>query len=234
MTQNQSNRCGRNATFSKEKVYDGNACDQYAQSIDVENQANKIESHVSSTYPAITNNAGEVNSNVITSERLWKYSIHEWLSFFLFIVLVGGILSFIVPCLLQFCYQFYESNALFLATLLLGGVFFVIALLTLYSFLKRKSNAVFWAKTYVVGCFVSHLNVLIVLLGGDRELGAYTNLFTEILALCWQAGWFIYLCFAEQVSDIIPKEYRKTSFLDYGILLVLILIVVLVGFIAGA
>ncbi|MCD8182903.1 MAG: DUF2569 domain-containing protein [Bacteroides sp.] len=148
-------------------------------------------------------------------------NIHGWLSFFLFSISVGGIFSFIYP-IVTFKFQEYEFNYL-----LAGGDLFsafslcFISLYALIAFRKKKANAVFLGKVYIILCLVSNLLALIL---GSYEYNVFNGLTQVVRSIIWTVIWYTYLCKSEQVKELFPVAQRKVYKRDYCMLLSLILI----------
>lgn len=151
--------------------------------------------------------------------------ISGWLAFFLFAMMFGSIIS-AVAMIAQFNLGEYGGNwFLALADPILGVMLFALACYTLYSFIKRKTDAVFLAKTYVVAVFLSGLMALAV---NSMDDGANTFKPMDIARpLIWGAIWFVFLSVSKQVERVFPPPVRQTDKKDWWILGLLIGIPVL-------
>ena len=122
----------------------------------------------------------------ITAEKLKvETSIGGWLAFFLFAMMAGSIFS-AGAMIVQFNRAEVAGNwFLAFADPILVVMLFLWACYTLYSFIQRKPDAVFLAKTYVVAVFVSGIFALLVnVLGGEGTFD-----FKEIIRpLVWGVG----------------------------------------------
>lgn len=192
--------------------YNGMSCDQYNKRINLE-KTEKTKDIVSV----------ENKEECITYPD-YGIKIHGWLTFFLFSIAVGGLFSALYPILTYNVTEYDGSHFLAICDVALGIMLFALACYVIYSFCKRKSNAVFLAKMYVVVTFTS--NTLLLLGGGyeDTGLGSLPQI---IRSLVWGIIWFLYLSFSEQVQDIIPKSYRKTFSRDYYFMVAFIIIPIL-------
>lgn len=192
--------------------YNGMSCDQYNKRINLE-KTEKTKDIVSV----------ENKEECITYPD-YDIKIHGWLTFFLFSIAVGGLFSALYPILTYNVTEYDGSHFLAICDVALGIMLFALACYVIYSFCKRKSNAVFLAKMYVVVTFTS--NTLLLLGGGyeDTGLGSLPQI---IRSLVWGIIWFLYLSFSEQVQDIIPKSYRKTFSRDYYFMVAFIIIPIL-------
>lgn len=192
--------------------YNGMSCDQYNKRINLE-KTEKTKDIVSVE-----------NKEVCITYPDYDIKIHGWLTFFLFSIAVGGLFSALYPILTYNVTEYDGSHFLAICDVALGIMLFALACYVIYSFCKRKSNAVFLAKMYVVVTFTS--NTLLLLGGGyeDTGLGSLPQI---IRSLVWGIIWFLYLSFSEQVQDIIPKSYRKTFSRDYYFMVAFIIIPIL-------
>lgn len=138
--------------------------------------------------------------------------IGGWLSFFLFVVGMGAALT-VIFTFYNFSFADYDMGggdfitylwaALdILFTLGIGGL----AGYTIWAFLKKRPNAVFLGKSYVIIIFLSNS---LILLSGEYEESGLGSLSQIVKALAWGIIWFTYLCVSEQVLDLFPKEGRK-------------------------
>ena len=215
----QCENCRKRATdeCTETVVYDGVSCSTYSKSINLE----KAKDNETDTESSITVEEG-TGEFVYTSEYLKENTeIHGWLSFFLFAIIVGGVISAIYPIVTYNPAEYGGSNILPLGDVILGIMLLGISIYTLYSFTQRKPNAVFLGKTYVVAVFATNL---LSLFGGDFETTGLGSLPQIIRGLVWAVIWFSYLCLSEQVQEVIPKEYRKLRNSDYYILAALIIV----------
>lgn len=228
MIQEQCDKCLRKARgeCALPVTYDGTSCEQYIKYIDLE----KHEKSVSSTlaYSDSEQNMEEQHVETETAQDITanylkeNTSIHGWLSFFLFSIVAGGLLSAILP-LAQYSQSLAEYGSPFLVwvDLSLGLMLCVLSIYTLVAFCSRKPNAVFLGKTYVCTVFLSNFSALF---GGDFESSGFGSLPQIIRSLIWGAIWFIYLCKSNQVQEIIPVTYRKKTAKDYYIVAALIIV----------
>lgn len=165
---------------------------------------------------------------IYTSEYLKENTtIRGWLSFFLFTVIVGGLISVGYP-LLTFNLTEYDNNLILaLADPLLGLILFLLACYVFYSFIKRKPNAVFLARMYVIAVLVS--NLLSLLLGEYEQVGM-GSVVQLVRSLIWSCIWLIFLSQSSNVEEVIPEEYRRVKRLDYFIAATLIIYPLLIFF----
>ena len=139
--------------------------------------------------------------------------IHGWLGFLLFSMGLGGLFSAIYP-IFTYNVEEYGSHFLALTDVFFGVMLLALAIYSIYAFLKKKPNAVYLTKVYIIAVFVSNI---IVLLSGEFEETGIGSMPRLIRSLIWSIIWFLYLNFSEQVKNIIPKSYRKLFSRDYYI-----------------
>lgn len=145
------------------------------------------------------------NPTPLTSER--KY-VRGWLSFFLFTVGFGSLVSLVMI----FTDSSPDNNDVFISYLIFGvDLLFSLALValacyTIYSFWYIQPNAVFLGKLYIGVVFASHI---LTLLSGAMEDVGWSSFLQVLKGLLWAGVWFSYLCLSDQVAELFPKENRK-------------------------
>jgi len=226
MIKDQCDSCRKQGTenCNQQVVFDGCSCEEYSRHIDLEKHGDS--SNIPSNEIVDNETPALEEETLITADYLKENtSISGWLSFFLFSIFVGGLISAVVPLAqYQSTLEEYGSAYLVWCDLSLGIMLFALAIYTLVSFCNRKPDAVFLAKTYVCVAFATNF---IVLLGGDYDesgLGSFPRI---VRSLIWGVIWFIYLCRSNKVEEVIPSEYRKHTAKDYYIIAALVLIPVL-------
>lgn len=158
--------------------------------------------------------------------------IHGWLSFFMFAIIVGGLLSAIFP-IVTFKSEDYAGNFFLGASdIVLGSLMLAVAVYTVYLFVQRKPNAFFWAMTYVLLVFIT--NILVLLLGATEEGSLFQSEQRVMRSIGWGVIWFLYLIFSDQVKEIIPKAFRKVTKTDWLLLAVVVLLPILLWVIGYA
>ena len=159
-------------------------------------------------------------------------SLKGFLAFFVYFLLpVGAVSTFI-----RFVREFDEANYVGSKLFLLFDIVFLLFYLyyvgyTIYAFVKRKPDAVFFAKCVLVLSFVSKLIYLVVAIFADESDIAYP-VSTVAISLVWNVAFYIYLCVSEDVKERIPKETRKVSGLN-KILFILSIVLPVLLFIGG-
>ena len=194
--------------------YDGTSCPFYIKKIDLSKKNvttdGSLEKEPENNTETNSDNTASVN---YTPELLKQTTeIHGWLTFFLFAMTLGGLISAIVPIFTLNISEYGGSWALALSDITLGFMLLLIAIYADIAFSKRLPNAVFIAKTYVLLIFVTNTMSLI---GGEFDDTGLNTVTQAIRGVSWGVIWFLYLCFSDQVKTIIPKEYRKTGTKDY-------------------
>lgn len=166
--------------------------------------------------------------SVYTSEWLKSNTqIKGWLIFFLSVISIGGVGS-AINAFTNFDAVDYGGNIWISAVDVFIGVgLLAVAIYTVYAFVKRKPNALFYGRLYVFFVFATNI---ISAIGGDFE---FDTLKTAIRGVIWSIIWFFYLLLSDQVQRIIPKSFRKVKASDWGILTVLIMIPVFCIVIGG-
>lgn len=196
--------------------YDGISCSSYSKGISLE----KIESKTEEINKGTSSNGS--SPFVVTGENLKKTTeIHGWLTFFLFAIIIGGLVSFIYPIATYNPSDYEGSEILAWGDIVLGLMLLALSVYTVYSFYQRKPNAVFLGKTYVVAVFATNL---LSLFGGDFESSGLGSMPQIIRSLIWAIIWFSYLSLSPQVEEVIPKPYRKLANSDYYIIFALIIV----------
>lgn len=155
-----------------------------------------------------------------TSEWLKEHTnIHGWLSFFLFAIAVGGLISAVYPIVTFNAADYGGSMWLGAVDIMMGIFLLAIAICTIYTFTQRKPNAVFYGRFYVLLVFVT--NIISLMGGADSALGGVKQASRGIIS---GIVWLLYLLYSSQVQEIIPKSFRKVSKLDWGVLVVVVMI----------
>lgn len=210
-------------------VYDGVSCSTYSKGINLEKSEFALKENEALTSPQTASE--ESNEEfVYTSEYLKENTeIHGWLSFFLFTVVAGGLLSVVYP-LFTFNLAEYDNNIfLALADPLFGLMLFLLACYTFHAFVNRRPNAVFLAKMYIIAVFVSNL---LALIGGEYEATGFGSAPRLVRSLIWSGIWFAFLLESNNVEEVCPKEYRRKKNLDIYIAAAFILFPLLIVAIA--
>lgn len=152
-----------------------------------------------------------------TSEWLKNNTeIHGWLSFFFFAILLGGLISAIYPIATYEASDYGYNGWLGAVDVITGFSLLGIAIYTVYAFTKRRPNAVFYGRFYVIVVLITNI---ISLMGDTGE-----DVIQGIRGIIWGSIWFFYLLISNQVKEVIPKSFRKVSGIDWGVLAILIIV----------
>ena len=177
------------------------------------NEVAQENNNSSSSNENYTNES--VDECEVTSESLkHNTDIGGWLILFFIAVTFGGIFSAIYP-IATFKSEDYAGNfCLASVDIITGFSLLLVAIITIYSFVNRKPNAVFWGKVYVALIFLT--NFLSIISGNLEGTGIQSEK-QAIKGLLWGTIWFLYLTFSKQVNEIIPKTFRKIRSSDWAI-----------------
>ena len=166
---------------------------------------------------------------VYTSECLKENTnIHGWLLFFLISIALDGLIG---TCYSIFSQDLDDSASdifLICAVVFLGICLLGIAIYVPYAFLKRKSNAVFWAKFYIISALI--LNLMSIL-DGDFDTYGVNSLAHTVIDIVWYIVLLLYFSFSDQVKEIIPVKYRKTTKYDRAVVAGILLVPVICLFV---
>lgn len=158
--------------------------------------------------------ADEFGEPIFTSDWLKRNTrVHGWLVFFLFAITLGGVISAAFP-IFTFNLDEYGGSYFLAACDIVQGLFLcTLALYTVYAFDRRKPNAVFCARCYIILVFAVNA---ISLIGGNVDDTAVLGSTKQLIrSLVWSVIWFLYLLYSEQVEEIIPKSFRKVTWRDW-------------------
>ena len=193
---------------------------------------NKVEDYTTLTKESSDETPLSNDSQPVEFTSEWLKSnteIHGWLSFFFFAIIVGGLISAIYPIATFNAADYAGNFCLGAVDIVTGLLILAVAGFTVYSFLNRKPNAVFWGKTYVALVFLTNLFVLI---SGSTEENGLQSVTQVVRSVIWGIIWFLYLTFSNQVQDVLPKSFRKVSSTDWAIVAASVLLPVFL-FIVG-
>lgn len=136
--------------------------------------------------------------------------IHGWLSFFIFALVVGGLLSLIYPFATYKASDYSGSALLGMTDITLGVVLAVVAAWSVISLCRRSPAAIFWAKYYTILVLLS--NGLLLWFGAETLEGdGFGGTKMTVRGFVWAIVWFFYLTFSRQVQEVIPKSYRHAG-----------------------
>ena len=135
--------------------------------------------------------------NIVKTEK-----IGGWLGFFLFQICAGILVSLILVFTSQWPEDvavYYILQGLIIIPYMLMGVY------TVYAFLRRKANAVFWGYAYLLVCLI--INIFSLLYG-------YESMNT-MTSLTWNVIWSVFFILSDNVKTLIPKETRRVTTIDW-------------------
>lgn len=152
--------------------------------------------------------------------------ITGWLALFLVLTAIGAIVTFFTALGgLHFSEYYDESYGLSITYALMGldvliaSFTLLLSFYTVWSFVKRKPNAVFLGRTYVV--YVLFLNSLLFFIGyGSPE--QFSQGAEVLRSILWGIVWLLFLGVSKQVKALFPKPSRRILRRDWYILLTVI------------
>jgi len=135
-----------------------------------------------------------------------------WLTFFLFVIGIGGVISPIIGFLTMSLSDYdaglghwFSVVGVICDSILLIGLAFL-AFYTIKSFNNYKPNAIALGKAYLIIVFATNL---LSLIGGDYQPTGFNSLSHTIARLIGQTAWFLYLSYSKELKFLFPKEKRK-------------------------
>lgn len=157
--------------------------------------------------------------------------IRGWLTFFLFQIACGGIISFIAIFFnldmesyagFPEPYAYIGMTCDMLSALGLLGA----AAYTVYAFKKRKPNAVYLGMIVVIVVMLSNITILLIGETDESGLGSVQRI---CQTLVWNVIWLIYLSKSEQVERLFPREERKVYKRDFLLFFIFLLPIAALG-----
>jgi hypothetical protein len=204
----QCEQCRIYKVCSETNEFNGMTCPNYSRRI------NLTKAEDNTTSDKFEENKTEVVSPLVELPDP-NQSIKGWLVFFLCSIGLGGVISAVFPIFTYNVSEYGESHFFAIGDVVLGVLLLALSCYTIYSFSKRKPNAVFLGKMYVIIVFATNV---ISLIGGEFETTGLGSLTQVVRGLIWCVVWYLYLTFSTQVKEIIPKSYRKVFNRDYYII----------------
>lgn len=211
----QCETCRKNSSTCEEEVnYNGHSCEQYRKIINLDKEVNNII------------NIAKEEINPIAENNKIKYPSPNvnpkgWLSFMLFIMALGGLFSAVYP-ILTYDIKEYDGSFFMAATdVVFGLMLLLLSTYAIFSFVKKKPNAIFVSKMYFIIVLFSHM---IILFSGELTDLGIGSLNQTIRSVVWSIIWVLYLSYSNQVLELIPKSYRKVSNIDYYIIAAFIIV----------
>lgn len=150
--------------------------------------------------------------------------IGGWLSFFLFGLFVSIIINLIagisdISGILETVglSKAWIYSLAFLDVLYFGGLI-AFTIYTIQAFSKLKENAVSLGKMYLILIFSTNLISVIFSAFAGEPIATETSYLDSsqmvVRSLVYSVIWFLYLTLSKRVSNIFPKENRKTKIFD--------------------
>lgn len=178
-----------------EPSFDGLFCDLFKKKTTLIEKTLTLRTTQSSE-----NNIGNVNNPV-----------RGWLLLFCILTCLGGFISLIYNVLLGGIYNDYGGSFWFRAandSLWLIGM--IIAIYSVYAISKRKHNAVFIARTYMVMLVAAYIIIHLPPFSDEDTL-----IIGTIINPTWSIIWFLFLTFSKQVKERFPKDERRVAVKDW-------------------
>lgn len=202
-------------------TFDGTSCDLYRQRINLEKENKKTPPPEQS--PMLQDSQAfrySQDSEVAPSPTLLPPAekIRGWLLFFLICFVGIGSVASLGSNIIHFD---PDAFALSIADVVLGALYFLVGLFTIIAFVRRDSDAVFLAKTYIISCFLINIFTLVFL--DEDDLGSSKDIAQMIRSIIWCGIWYIFMFCSSQVQQRIPKWYRRTKTRDWVLVAVLVL-----------
>lgn len=156
--------------------------------------------------------------------------IHGLFAFFLYFAVPVGAIATIISFFANYNSADYAGSRCLKAFDIVYLIFYLyFAFYTIYAFIKRKPDAVFFAKYLLIVLFLSNL---VVLFTGSTDNGMMNNVGRLIGSLIWSVIFYVFLSTSEDVEDRIPKKTRGVKGLNKT-LFILSLVLPILLFIGG-
>lgn len=146
-----------------------------------------------------------------------KENISGWLAFFLWVGVLGGACISVVLQLLNLEYGF--SWIFWVVDIIMISCLIITAIKTVRAFLKRESNAVSWATTYIAMIVLDGIMSLIIG-GATNDSSMYPSAIRQFL---WGGIWFTYLRSSVKVRRVIPSSNRTWKWFEKIVLIIYLL-----------
>ena len=136
--------------------------------------------------------------------------ISGFMAFYVYWTIPVGILLTIISFFLVPRDMTYYAGtiSLILYEIAVYGFFFYFGIYTIYAFVKKKPDAVFFAKYQLIIIFIFNL---LTLISGDAGETMFDNVPRLIGSLVWGLIFFLYLTYSEDVKERFPVSERKLS-----------------------
>ena len=140
--------------------------------------------------------------------------ISGWLAFFLWGGVGAGATISTILNLVEFFSEGYSAIMITLG-ILYSVILLATAIYTIIAFLRRESNAVALANTYIAMIFIDGIMLAIFGLISDDSSMLYDSLRKFVWAICW----FVFLVVSNKVKVIIPREIRTYRVVEKALLI---------------
>lgn len=188
-------------------MFDGISCDGFSRKeIDLEKNETPI------TQPVQPNNLG-TSTAIPTPTSSTAERISGWLTLFLISINIGAVQVLFTTLGEIGTYYNSELDVLFSLMLLALAVFATIR------FVKRKPDAVFLGKAYIIICAFGNLFPLIAFAIVSDEKVIFQIVRSLVLCIIW----FLYLTNSKQVKRLFPKSTRQLKGYDYWIVIAVVI-----------
>ena len=152
-------------------------------------------------------------------------------AFFLYFSIPVGIIATVISFVTTLKTADYSGSVCLKAFDVVYLLFYVyFAVYTLYAFIKRKPDAVFFGKYLLIVLFASNLLVLIA--GGADDNSVMNSVGRVVGSLIWSVIFFVFLSTSQDVEDRIPKKTRKVKGLN-KVLFILSIVLPILLYIGG-
>lgn len=146
-----------------------------------------------------------------------KENISGWLAFFLWVGVLGGACISVVLQLLNLEYGF--SWIFWVVDIIMISCLIITAIKTVRAFLKRESNAVSWATTYIAMIVLDGI-ISLIIGGATNDSSMYPSAIRQFL---WGGIWFTYLRSSVKVRRVIPSSNRTWKWFEKIVLIIYLL-----------
>ncbi len=175
-------------------------------------------------------NSNMNNSNVDEKELDENISMGGWLSFLLFSLFAGAIVSLILA-ITRFDVNHFSTAGYILAffDIVTFGYYLVVSSYAVYCMIQRKGNAIFLVMSCLI--FLVIINVLILLIGEVSDEGVNSTA-RLVRSTIWCVIWIVYLSVSNHVQEWLPTKIRQRNKVDKllsSMLFVLPIVLLLIG-----
>lgn len=193
-------------------LYDATSCADYTGNTALQKSEGDIQSYAKASRDTTTISVSETEESENYVCGPGDEPIRGWLLFFL--IFPVGLTSVI-----NFFYTIDKTNfAQYGDNWWIPGVdiaystfLMIVGIFTVISFFRKKPDAVFLARSFIILHFIPTIGSLIITYGNTTSDGVIRML----KSLVWCFVWFLFTFGSGRIEEIFPKEYRKTFIHDY-------------------